>query len=52
MQYKNVSSLGDLEVPVLGRVVRAGETVEVPDEFGFGTQPDVWQAVKAPKGDD
>lgn len=50
MQHiRNVSSLGDLEVPLLdGRVVKAGETVEVTDEQGalLAQQPDVWQLVK------
>jgi hypothetical protein len=31
-KIKNVSPLGDLEIPLLGRVVEAGETVEVTDE--------------------
>ncbi len=44
MKVKNVSSSGDLEVPALNRVVKAGETVEVPDEIGAALllQPDVW----------
>jgi len=45
MKVKNVSSQGDLEVPALGnRVVKAGETVEVPDEVGTSLlrQVDVW----------
>lgn len=32
MKIKNVSPLGDLDVPLLGRVVRRGETVDVPAE--------------------
>lgn len=29
---KNVSPYGDLDVPLLGRIVEAGEVVEVDDE--------------------
>lgn len=49
MKIKNVSSQGDLEVPALGRVVKAGETVEVPDDIGsvLCEQSDVWVAAKA-----
>lgn len=50
-KVKNVSSLGDLEVPALGRVVKAGETVEVPDQIGAALleQPDVWVSPKETK---
>lgn len=30
---KNVSPFGDLEVPLLGMSILAGETVDVPDEI-------------------
>lgn len=48
MKFKNVSPLGDLEVPVLRRVVRAGESFEVPADLvdGFKSQPDVWAVVE------
>lgn len=51
MKFRNVSSLGDLEVPVLGRVVRAGEVFEVPASIGesLKEQPDVFQVVKSEK---
>lgn len=51
MKVKNVSSLGDLEVPALNRVVKAGETVEVPDVIGSAllAQGDVWTAAKETK---
>ena len=47
MKFKNVSPLGDLEVPVLRAFVAAGETVEVPDELaeGFALQPITWEPV-------
>ena len=53
-KFKNVSPLGDLEVPVLGRVVKAGEVFEVPADLGgsFAEQSDVWEPVTAKKGDD
>lgn len=44
---KNISPLGDVVVPQLGRVVAAGETVDVKDDIleSFICQPDNWQAV-------
>ena len=33
MKVRNVSPLGDLDVPVLRRAVAAGEVVEVDDEL-------------------
>lgn len=47
MKLKNVSPLGDLDVPVLGRVVKAGELFEVPPSVGkqLSAQPDVFQVV-------
>jgi hypothetical protein len=37
-KFKNEHPLGDLEVPALGRVIKAGETFEVPDaEAGLYT---------------
>ena len=54
MKFKNVSPLGDLEVPVLGRVVNVGEVFEVPADLGvlFAEHSDVWEPVTAKKGDD
>ena len=48
MKFKNVSPLGDLDLPVLGRIVKAGETFEVPASVGelLSVQPDVFQVVK------
>lgn len=48
MKFRNVSSLGDLELPLLGRVVKAGEVFEVPASVGelLAVQPDVFQVVK------
>jgi hypothetical protein len=50
-QVRNVSPLGDLDVPVLGKTVPAGEVVEVPDDLleAFLEQPANWAAVKATK---
>ena len=31
-QVRNISALGDLDVPELGTIVLAGEVVEVPDD--------------------
>lgn len=51
MKFKNVSPLGDLEVPVLRRVVAAGEVFDVPESVGvlLKDQPDVFQVVKSEK---
>lgn len=47
-KFRNVSPLGDLEVPVLGVVVKAGESVDVPADLvdGFVAQPDVWAPIE------
>jgi hypothetical protein len=50
---KNISPQGDLYVPLLGKEVAAGATVDVPDDVldSFICQIDNWQAVSyvAPK---
>ncbi|NQX36252.1 hypothetical protein [Herbiconiux sp. VKM Ac-2851] len=40
----NISPQGDLELPLIGRVVAAGESVEVPADVAekLAAQPDVW----------
>jgi hypothetical protein len=40
-QVKNISG-GPLDVPLLGRIVDDGETVEVPDVQDDGVSPIVW----------
>ena len=47
MQFKNISSSGDLELPLVRRVIAAGETFEVTEEQAelLAAQPDVWQRV-------
>ena len=52
-RVKNISG-GPLDVPLLDRVVEAGETVDVPDVQGDGESPivwpgDKWQPVEEPK---
>lgn len=44
---KNISPLGDVVVPQLGRVVKADETVDVADDIldSFICQTDNWEAV-------
>lgn len=43
-KVKNLSGQA-LSVPALGRMVLAGQVVEVPDALAFGlTQQDIWQA--------
>lgn len=48
-KIKNVSPFGDLDVPLLGRVIASGETVDVTDEQAetLLQQPDNYQAVGA-----
>ena len=53
MRVKNVSG-GPLDVPLLGRVVEDGETLDVPDVQADGVSPivwppDKWEPVAAPK---
>lgn len=47
MKIKNVSPRGDLDVPLLGRVVAAGEVVDVNADHAnrLLDQPDNWQKV-------
>ena len=44
-KLKNISPLGDLDVPVLGRTVKEGETVEISDDLvdGFKDQTSTWE---------
>lgn len=51
MKVRNVSPLGDLEVPAIGRVVASGEAIEVPDPLGASLleQPANWAPVKETK---
>lgn len=51
MQIRNVSRFGDLDVPILGRVVKHGEVVKVTAAQGSAllAQPDNWQPVTAEK---
>lgn len=48
-RFKNVSPLGDLDVPDLGQIVEAGEEFEVSEELApyFAAQPSNYQAVDA-----
>jgi hypothetical protein len=49
MQFKNISPAGPLELPLIGRVVDAGETIDLPPHLAahLEGQPDVWQPVPA-----
>lgn len=52
MQVRNVSPLGDLYVPALGREVKADELVDVEDEIGerLCEQSSNWAAVAPATG--
>lgn len=51
MKIRNVSSLGDLYLPAIGREVAANEVFEVTAELGASLleQPDNWAPVKETK---
>ena len=46
-KFKNVSNQGDLDLPLIGRVIVAGEVFEVTADQAelLSAQPDVWQPV-------
>jgi hypothetical protein len=50
-KFKNVSPVGELELPTLGFVVPAGGVVDVDDATaeGFLLQPDVWKPIDSKK---
>lgn len=52
-KFKNISPLGDLDVPALFTVVKGGAVVDVPAELadGFARQTDVWEPVVEKKGE-
>lgn len=60
-QFKNISPLGALDVPALGRIVEAGETIDVPADIveSFAGQAGTFEEVisaasrkSKPKGDE
>lgn len=46
MLIRNINPLGEVEVPLLRRIVAAGEVIDVPDEVGAALldQPMNWIA--------
>lgn len=50
-RFKNISPQGDLDLPLIGRVVQAGEEFEVTAAQAklLAAQPEVWQAVTPSK---
>lgn len=50
MRIRNINPLGAVDVPLLGRIVEAGEPVEVTDEQAglLLDQPTNWEAAEAP----
>jgi hypothetical protein len=51
MKFQNVSPVGALDFPLIGRVVEAGEIIEVPDDRAhlIEGQTDVWKPVSEGK---
>lgn len=51
MRLKNISPLGHLDLPLIGRVLEPGEVFEVPDDIGAALldQPGNFAAVATPK---
>lgn len=48
MKIRNVSPLGDLTIPALGRDVAAGEVVDAPDEIAVDLiAQGIFEAVKS-----
>ena len=48
-QIKNVSPMGDLDVPLLRRVVKAGEVVDVTEDQALRLLPqDIWAPADEP----
>ena len=55
MKITNVSPIGDLDVPLLGRIVHGGETVEVTDDQAatLAAQASNWQVTpRSPTADE
>lgn len=50
-KFKNISPLGALDLPLVGRVVERGETFDVPDDKArhLAGQEDTWAPVKGGK---
>jgi hypothetical protein len=48
LKVKNITA-GSLSLPVVGRFVDPGETVEVPGEQEFAWDPTYWEAVAEKK---
>lgn len=46
-KFRNVSSLGDLDLPLVGRVIAAGESFEVDADAAelLSAQPGNWELV-------
>lgn len=50
-RFRNVSPLGDLDVPALGLTIPAGDVVDVKDpeiSASFADQAGTWEAVLSP----
>lgn len=48
MQFKNISKFGDIDLPLIGRVVEAGEIFQTTPEQAelLILQPDLWQPIQ------
>lgn len=51
-KFKNISPQGDLDFPLLGRVIAAGEVFDASDaqSIQLSAQPDLWQPIKKETG--
>lgn len=51
MKLRNINPLGEVDVPVVGRVLAAGEEFDVPDEIGAALLEQVgnYERATAPK---
>ena len=53
MRFRNISTSGALDVPLLGRVIEAGEEFDIPADRGelLEQQPDVYERLDCPESE-
>lgn len=51
-KFKNISPQGDLDLPLVGRVIASGEVFEATAEQAtqLSAQPDLWQPISKETG--
>ena len=53
MRFRNISTSGALDLPLLGRIINAGEEFDIPANLGelLTQQPAVWEWLDRPEGE-